>query len=98
MNVTASSGQTGVSLVMCFGAGIGCDAWERLSRYYASYADCNRLSPCGFRRMDWRPWVGVGWCGDGSGGGFDLRGEMDLEAKGGYVTRRGHVGGLEGDE
>ncbi|GKC23166.1 hypothetical protein Tco_1025316 [Tanacetum coccineum] len=25
-------------------------------------------------------------------------GELDLEAKGSYVTRRGHVGGLEGDE
>ncbi|GJR24248.1 hypothetical protein Tco_0972775 [Tanacetum coccineum] len=25
-------------------------------------------------------------------------GEIDLEAKGGYVTRIGHVGGLEGDE
>ncbi|GJU37881.1 hypothetical protein Tco_1186235 [Tanacetum coccineum] len=24
--------------------------------------------------------------------------ELDLEAKGSYVTRRGHVGGLEGDE
>ncbi|GJU19460.1 uncharacterized mitochondrial protein-like protein [Tanacetum coccineum] len=29
---------------------------------------------------------------------FTKAGEMDLEAKGGYVTRRGHVGGLEGDE